>query len=440
MVPSGHDLVLAGGTAVLAQGPRAADIGVAGGAIAEIGPPGSLRGERTLSVSGMVVMPGGIDPHVHLQQLTASGQTSSDGFRSGSEAALWGGTTTLGDFAYPLPGQRLLDSWKERREAMTAGCRCRCFLHQAFGDEVPDLEAQIDEVMAAGARSFKLHMNDPRVDAGFVERVCRLLAPRGALLMVHAEMGAGIRANVARLRRRGELGVASLPRCQPAALEAEAIDLLLSRVSRFGTRVYIVHLTSERGLDVIRSYRRRGVAVEAETCPQYLLLTEEVYARPGGHRYTCTPPFRTDRDREALWGALAGGEVQTVATDHCPFWAAQKDAGEGDFTRLPMGLPGVENRVPLFVTAARERGFGWELIARLLSTNAAGIFALPGREGIAPGAPADLVVYRPDGVSRLQPAELHMRCDFSPYAGMELRGEVETTMLSGRLWPGDFVG
>ncbi|HPJ72129.1 MAG TPA: amidohydrolase family protein, partial [bacterium] len=112
MVPSGHDLVLAGGTAVLAQGPRAADIGVAGGAIAEIGPPGSLRGERTLSVSGMVVMPGGIDPHVHLQQLTASGQTSSDGFRSGSEAALWGGTTTLGDFAYPLPGQRLLDSWK----------------------------------------------------------------------------------------------------------------------------------------------------------------------------------------------------------------------------------------------------------------------------------------------------------------------------------------
>jgi len=438
MSGSGLETVVSGGTVCLSEELCPVDLGLAGGRIAAIAPAGSLTGLREVEVAGRLVFPGAVDPHVHLEQLTASGQVSSDDFRQGSSAALWGGVTTLGDFAYPEGGERLAEAWERRGRAASQRCLTRWFLHQAFLGNDPDLDDQVEEVIELGARSFKLHLNDPRVDEEFLDRVCRLLARPECLLLVHAEQGERLRQNLDRLAREGRLGLEALPLSQPDCLEAEAIDRAASAAGRHGTRLYVVHLTSAAGLEAVRRGRTAGVEIAAETCPQYLLLTEDRYDQPDGYCATCTPPFRRDGDREALWRALASGEIQVAATDHCPFTRAQKDTWGGDITRLPFGMPGVETMVALIFSEGRRRGFSWERLSSLVSGAAAAIYDLDTRPGLAEGAPADLFIYDPDASWEIEATGLHMNCDCSPYRGFRADGRVETTFLGGRLWPDDF--
>jgi len=433
-----YETVIARGTVCFPEGMREADLGISDGRIAAAAAPGRLRGKREIVAAGKLIFPGAVDPHVHLEQITASGQTSSDDFRSGSEAALYGGITALGDFAYPEPGERLVRAWARRTEAARERCRGRFFLHQAFGENAPDLDAQVEEVIRAGARSFKLHLNDPRVDGEYLNRVCRLLARPGLILLVHAERGREIQTRVRELKAAGRTGLDSLPLSQPDSLEAGAIADAASAAAEHGTRLYVVHLSSAAGLEAVRRAREAGAEVFAETCPQYLLLTADKYRGPDGYLSTCTPPLRSDQDRDSLWEGLRAGEIQTAATDHCPFTRVQKDAWGGDFTRLPYGIPGVELLVELVFSEGRRRGFSWETLARIVSGAAGEIYGLPARGGIREGVPADLFLYDPSARRLLDAAEMHMNSDFSPYGGIEVAGEVVGTLLGGKVWPGDF--
>ncbi|MFH0911783.1 MAG: amidohydrolase family protein, partial [Planctomycetota bacterium] len=196
----------------------------------------------------------------------------------------------------------------------------------------------------------------------------------------------------------------------------------------------IVHLSSAAGLDAVRAHRAAGARIFAETCPQYLFLTEAKYAEPDGFCSTCCPPFRKDEDREALWGGLAEGSIDTIATDHCPFMREQKETWGGDFTRLPFGIPGVETMVPLLFSEGREHGLSYEKLSALSAGNAAKIFGLPARAGIETGKKADFFVYDPGRERTIDHVALHMRCDFSPYQGMRLTGWPVMTVLGSDVW------
>ena len=430
-------LLIKGGRVVTADGVLAADVEIENGKISRLGPDLEVEGAETIEAAGRLVAPGGIDPHVHLELLTSSGQVSSDDFSTGSRAALWGGVTTLGDFAYPAPGQRLIDAWEERRALARGKCRTDFFLHAAIMKSPPDLEEQIDECWERGAKSFKVHMNDPTCSEEFLKRVCRHLGRLGAWLLVHAEQGKEINRNRRRLLREGRRSLEYLPRSIPPELEAGAIREVLETAQEHGTKLYIVHLSSRLGLEVVREAKKQGRELAVETCVQYLVLTEEVYRRPDGHYITCVPPFKTEADRQALWEGLADGSIDTVATDHCPFLRSQKDLWGEDFTRLALGIPGVETLVPILWSEGRKRGLSYQRLSELTGTAAARIFGLrPAKGTIKPGADADLFIYDPDYRFKIDWRDLHMNCDFSPYQGLEIEGRPEVTIRGGEIWRG----
>ena len=411
------------------------DLRIDAGRISALGSVAAGPEDRMIEGEGKLIFAGGIDPHVHLEQLTASGQTSSDDFAGGCRAALFGGTTTLGDFAYPDPGERLISAWRRRRALLSPDLSCRVFFHVTISEEVDDLEEQIDECLREGINSFKVHLNDRKMNRHFLDRICRHLARGKALLLVHAEEGEKIAKLTAELRREGKTGLLSHALSHPAGVEAGAIRQVLTLGRRYGTSIYIVHLSTRAGLEIIREFKAQDSPVRAETCPQYLFLSEEKYLEPDGYCYTCLPPFRTEADREALWEGLADGSIDLVSTDHCPFTRAQKDTWQGDFTRIPGGLPGVETRIPLLFSEGRQRGFSWEKLSELVSGRAAEIFGLERRGVIREGGSADLFLYDPEASGEIDYRRLHMNCDFSPYQGMKLRGRVVQTIRGGEIFP-----
>jgi dihydropyrimidinase len=424
-------MVIKGAGVVTPAGVKTTDLRIDSGKVSSIGRVTAVREDRVIEGRGKLLFAGGIDPHVHLEQLTASGQTSSDDFAGGCRAALFGGTTTLGDFAYPDPGERLIAAWKRRRALLSSRVTCRVFFHVTISEETADLEEEIDECLRAGVGSFKVHLNDLKMNRKFLDRICRHLARREALLLVHAEQGEKIAELTEKLRREGKTGLSSHALGHPAGVEAGAVREALTQAREHGTRIYIVHLSTRAGLEIVREFREGGSFVRAETCPQYLLLTEEKYREADGYCYTCVPPFRKEADREALWEGLADGSIDLVSTDHCPFTRAQKDTWEGDFTRIPGGLPGVETRIPLFFSEGRRRGFSWEKLSGLVSGRAAEIFGLERRGVIREGAAADLFLYDPEERGEIDYRRLHMNCDFSPYQGMKFRGRPVLTIRGG---------
>ncbi len=430
-------LLIRDGMIIAPAGPTVADLAIEDGRFARLGKGLELDEGKVIEAAGLVVAPGAIDPHVHLDLLTFSGQTSSDDFAGGTAAALWGGVTTIGDFAYPAPGQRLVEALRQRRKLAKKGALTDFFLHVAILESPPDLEEQIVECWEEGARTFKVHMNDNRCGPEFLDRVCRRVARLGGLLLVHAEQGREIENNRQKLLAEGRLSVQSLPRSVPPELEAGAIRQVLAIAENHGTRIYVVHLSSRLGLEEIRKAKSRKIDVAAEVCIQHLLLNEEAYNLPGAHYIACFPPLRTDADREALWEGLADGSIDTVATDHCPFLCSQKDLGKDDFTKLAMGIAGVETMVPILWSEGRRRGLSYERLAELSSTASARIFGFyPAKGAIQPGAVADLFIYNPERRFKIDWKKLHMNCDFSPYQGLEIVGFPELTIKGGKVWEG----
>jgi dihydropyrimidinase len=423
------DLVIMGAEVLTPRGMERADVAVERGKVIRVGRVGETGVARVVGGRGKVILPGAIDPHVHMELLTVSGKVSSDDFESGSRAALLGGITVLGDFAYPGNGERLIHALCARREAVQGRCRTEFFLHVAVSENPPDLEAQMSECVAEGVNSFKVHMNDASVGRALLDRLCRFCAERDCVLMVHAEDGPAIAKTQARLVAEGKTSLARYPGSRPPECEARAIDFVMSLAAKYRTQIYVVHLSSAPGLEAVRAHKAAGARIVAETCPQYLFLTEANYAGPDGFCSTCCPPFRKDEDRKALWGGLADGSIDTVATDHCPFMRAQKETWGGDFTRLPFGIPGVETMVPLLFSAGRTRGLSYEKLSALSAGNAAGIFGLPPRAGIEEGKRADFFVYDPGAARTIDHAALHMKCDFSPYQGLRVTGWPEMTVF-----------
>ncbi len=441
---SPYDLIVAGGLVVTGEGPAApGDVAVRGETIARVAARIDAPCRRRIDAHGLVVMPGLVDPHVHLS-LPMKGTVSSDDPESGTRAALFGGVTTIVDFTLQRPGERLAESL-ERRQREFAG---RAHTDHAFHANVtsfPDdfaqrLPRELDELVRRGAttlKAFTCYSHEGYdISPANLKTLLRAAAARGLLVLVHAEDDALVAESTARLEATGHTSPAHYPLSRPAEAEARAIAAVGTAAREEGAPVYFVHVSSAAGLQAALAERRQARApVFIETCPQYLVLEHSRFAGPDGAQYLLAPPLRTTRDREALLAALIAGDIDVVATDHCPFRRAQKDLPGTPFTRIPCGLPGIETRLALLHTLCVASGLmRLEHLVALTATQPARIHGLASRKGaLRPGADADVVLLDPDAQWLVEAGALHMGTDFSPYAGSRVRGRVRSVLLRGQV-------
>jgi dihydropyrimidinase len=440
------DLVIAHGTVITAEASLTADLGIADGKIAAIGH--RLIGRETIDASGKLVLPGAIDEHVHLQ-MPVGEFASSDDFYSGTVAAACGGTTTVIDFVEPKPGEPLVQALARRRAEADGRIVVDYGLHMTLSRADDEALAQIPASIEAGAASFKLYMayEGLRLDDGDLLRTLAALRDHGGRTLVHAENHHAIVYLTAQALEQGHTGPENHPLTRPDFMEAEAIYRLLALARVTNTTLVLAHLSCRLGLEAVRAARACDQTVWVETCPQYLLLDEQEYRRPGfeAAKYVMSPPVRTAADRAALWSGLSAGEVSTVATDHCPFfYATQKTRGRDNFSRIPGGAPGVETRLSLLYTHGVRAGLlTLERWVEVCCTEPARRFGLAPRKGtLAVGADADVVLFDPERCVTLSVETLHQNVDYCPYEGWEVRGYPVMVLSHGEaiVRAGKFVG
>jgi len=432
-------LIITHGLIITAGREFAGDIRIDGGRISAIGAFQAAPGDRVIDASGLLVVPGGVDVHTHLEA-PVGGTVSSDDFSTGTKAAAFGGTTCVVDFATQSKGEKLpavLDAWRKKGEKSVVDFG----LHMIVTDIGAGALDSLDDLVREGVTSFKLFMAYPgslMVDDGTIFRVMRKAGDLGALVNIHAENGCVIEQLVRNALSAGETSPRFHALTRPAAAEGEATNRAITLAQLAGVPVYIVHVTCRRSLEAIVRARESGQRVYGETCPQYLLLSAADLERSDfeGAKYVLTPPLRERSDQEALWGALGAGDLQVVATDHCPFmFRGQKDAGRGDFTKIPNGGPGIENRLELLFHYGVNQG---KITAQqwvdLCSASPAKFFGLYPRKGeIAPGSDADIVIWDPEAESVIRAADHHMNVDYSMYEGFALKGRPRTVIAGGEV-------
>ena len=441
-------ILIRGGQVVTENGVSVADVLVEGERIAAVGQGLDATSAAVFDASGCLVMPGGVDVHTHMGMPLGDIRTSDD-FETGTIAAAFGGTTTVVDFANPVRGQSLVEAFETWRRWADGSVVIDYSLHVT----VPEVRASTGDEMARlldrGVTSFKVFMaypdtlmlSDPELGAAL-----RWAASSGALVMVHAEDGLAVSQLVNEAIRAGHTDPMWHVRTRPPDLEGKATAKVIAMAGEVGASLYVVHLTCRDALLEVARAKAMGQAVFAETCPHYLFLTEEHVARGGfeGAKYVCSPPLREASHGQALWGGLADGTLDVVATDHCAFnFVGQKDRGIEDFRRIPNGLPGVETRLFLLWQGVRDGRLAPERFVDLVSTAPARLFGLWPRKGeIAPGADADILVWDPDKETALSCSSLHTAVDYSPYEGMKVKGGVVRVYSRGHLVidAGRFVG
>jgi dihydropyrimidinase len=440
-------LVVRGGTVVEATGTFAADVLVDGERIAAVEPNIDPTGHQVIDAGGALVIPGAIDPHTHFD-LPVGAVTSADDFESGTVAAACGGTTCVVDFAGAgrEPPTEALRSWHEKADGKAAIDYGFHLTVTSVPEDAGQAAGLFRWFVSEGVTSVKLYLAYPErlmVDEATLERAMVAAEAAGVLVCVHAEDGLEAVRRTEALLAAGETGPEALPKARPPEIEAAAIRAAASLARRTRTPVYIVHLSSAAALEEVRAARAAGTRVLAETCPQYLYLTDAALQGPPAEAadFVCVPPVRSRADQTALWGALGTGEIDVISTDHCPFTRTDRRRGtkaEADtwasFAEIPGGLPGAETRLSLAFQGVHDGRLTPERWMDLVAAAPARLFGLSHRKGaLAPGLDADLVVFDPGATKRLDAGSLHMRTDHSPYADVSVTGWPAVTIARGRV-------
>ncbi len=443
-------VLIQNGTIINADKSVKADLLIDGAVIKEIRagiPP--TAADKVVDATGLLLLPGGIDAHTHLD-MPFGGTTSADDFETGTRAAAIGGTTTIVDFAIQSRGTKMrdaLDTWWQKAEDKA----CIDYgLHMIVTD-LPDAGLEdMDDLVREGVASFKLFMAYPgalMVDDATIFKALRQTAKNGALICMHAENGSVIDVIVRQALAEGKTAPIYHALTRPTRAEAEAVHRAIAMAEMAGVPIYIVHLSSEDALNQVREARDRGLPAFAETCPQYLLLSLDNMTNAGweGAKYVFTPPLRERSNQSKLWQGLRSDNLQVVSTDHCPFcFADQKSLGKDDFTKIPNGGPGIENRMQLLHHHGVNQGnFSINRFVELVSTAPARIFGMYPKKGVlAVDSDADLVLWDPHENYTISAATHHMRVDYSMFEGFRVRGNARDVYSRGELIVsgGDFIG
>ena len=433
-------ILIQNGILVLPTGPIQADLRVAGGRIAELGPGLAPGASRVIDAQERLVFPGFIDTHTHFEMNKGFPNETADDWYTGTRAALAGGTTTVLDFAEPERGATLasaLETWHGRADG--AAC-CNYGFHMTVKDWSPSIRSELREMTAAGVTSYKVYLayDNLRLSDAAAYEVVKAVGAEGGVVGCHCENGDLVTEGIRAQQAAGNLSPAAHPLSRPPAVEAEAVGRWLTIAELAGCPVNIVHLSTLRGLEAVRAARTRGQRLYVETCPQYLLLDESVYFNEdysAAARYVCAPPLRDKAEQEHLWKGLRRGAIQTVSTDHCSFTLAQKDMGREDFTKIPGGLPGVETRGELLYSyGVAKRKISAAQMCRVLSENPARLYGLYPRKGVLrPGSDADIVVYDPGASHVIRAEDCVANVDYNPYEGFVTAGGIRQVWLRGQL-------
>lgn len=425
-------------TAVSGDGSELADILIEGEKIAKIQKNISDSEAEIIDGTGLLAFPGFIDGHTHFD-LHVAGTVTADDFESGTLSAVCGGTTTIIDYGTAYQNETLnegADNWLDKAKN---GVSCDYSIHQTITKWDENIEKECEDMIKRGITTFKIYMTyDIQIDDHDVYLALKRLKELGAFTGCHCEnagMIDAIREEYAKDERIEKVSSHYLTR--PDVAEAEAVNRLLYMAGKLDAPVMVVHTTCEKALDEIRAARKRGQIVLAETCPQYLIFTDDVYEKPGfeGAAYVCAPPIRKEADKDALWQAIARGEIDTIATDHCSFTLEQKKLGKGDFRAIPGGVPGVYNRGRLIYSegVAKNR-ITKEDMARVLSERAADIYGLSHKKGrLKEGLDADIVLIDPNEKDVISAENDPSKAGYTPYEGIELQGKIKKVFLRGNL-------
>ena len=433
------DTIITNGTVLSADGQQRADVALRGEKVVAVGKDLPRDGAVVIDATGKYVMPGVLDVHVHLE-LPFCGTVSSDDWNTGTRAAARGGVTTVIDFAIPYGEESLLDAYNNwMARAKPKACVDYCF-HMAITNwdrHGPEME----KLVRMGCPTFKEFMiyaaegwqSDDRAIFNALEQCKRL----GGMLLIHAESSRVLDELIAR-HHTPELmqkyGARLHGMTRPNFIEAEAIQRAIAWAEATGGRLYVVHMSTAEGADHVKAAQARGVDVYAETCAQYLVLDDSVFARPDGHLYACCPQVKKNKDQERLWKGLNTGEVCVISTDTCTFTREQKAMWKGDWTKIPMGLPGLETLLPIVYThgVLEDRLPLTQLVAKC-STNPARVMGLYPKKGVlAAGSDADVAIIDPKKKITVDHAQMETGADWNPYQGWPLAGFAETTFSRGR--------
>ena len=437
--------LIQGGTVVTASETFEADVLIEDEKIVALGE--GLTADKKLDASGKYVIPGGIDVHTHLD-MPFGGTVSSDDFFTGHRAAAFGGTTMHIDFAIQPKGATLrqtLDMWHARAKGKAA---IDYGFHLAITDLPDSVMNEIKQAPDWGVTSLKLFMaykGSLMIDDATLFRAMEQAAAHGLLIMVHAENGDVIDILVRQALEAGHKDPKYHALTRPPELEAEATDRAIRLAEVSGAHLYVVHVTNAGAVEPIRAARQRGAHISGETCVQYLFFTKDDLARPGfeGAKWVCSPPFREKADQEALWAAVRSDDLQVISTDHCPFWfegghdgrPAGKELGKGDFSKIPNGVPAIEDRLPVLYTQGVRAGrISLNRWVELCCTNPAKLFgAYPQKGVIAPGSDADIVIWDPEATHTLSVRSSHQNTDYNLFEGMKLTGMPSVVLSRGRV-------
>ncbi len=448
--------VIKGGTVVTATETMQADVLIDGEKVVAIASPEHHTWDASaqpIDASGKLVMPGGVDVHTHME-LPFGGTYASDTFETGTRAAAWGGTTTIIDFAVQVYGEDVMPGFEAWMAKADGNCAIDYGFHMIIGDVTDSSLKEMEALMGEGVSSFKLFMAYPGVfysDDGKIFRAMQKAADIGATVMMHAENGLVIDVLREQALERGQTDPVHHGLTRPAITEGEATHRALAIAELAGCPVYIVHMAAKEALQAVAEARDRGQNAFAETCPQYLYFSlEEHLDQDGfeGAKYVCSTPIRkrSEGHQDALWRGLATNDLQVVSTDHCPFCfndhptlGTQKHLGIGDFTKIPNGLPAVENRFELIYHGAVGLGhLGVNRFVEVVATTPARMFGLYPQKGtIAVGSDADIVIFDANRPHVISAETHHMNVDYSCWEGYEVAGSVEKVLSRGKLIVGD---
>lgn len=428
------DLMIKNGTIVTEKEMFRGDIAVKDGIIAAIGNDLSdIPCDNVVDATGKLVLPGAVDAHTHLA-MPFGGTISADGYFAGTRAAACGGTTTVFDFALQNFDEKMLDVVKRRGALAAPEAAVDYAFHIGVKDVHGDLLDSMEEAVAYGVPSFKVFMvYDFGVTDGVFYRVLEKAKAIGALICVHAENNEMVNTLVDKYISEGKTEPWYHYLSRPEFVEAEADSRAISWAKSLNAPLYIVHLANKQGVEYVTKAKEEGYTIYAETCPQYLNFTSDVYKREDGRNFVCSPPMKGQDSQDAIWEALKRGDIDTVATDHCPFQQSEKDWGKDDFTKIPNGCAGVENMYPYMLAKANEGKISFMKAVEVCSSNPARIYGCLQKGSLTVGKDADIVIYDPEKDFTVTCENMHSDYDHTIWEGTELHGYPVKTYSRGRL-------
>lgn len=436
------DLIIKNGTIVSPTATFKADVCVDNGKIVAITADAGTDADNVADASGKMVLPGAIDAHTHLA-MPFGGTISSDDYYAGTRAAACGGTTTVFDFILQDFGETMVDAIKRRDALCAPDAAVDYAFHVAVKDVSNGLIDTIEDAVNYGVSSFKVFMvYDFGVTDGVFYKVLEKAKSCGAMISVHAENKQLIDVLTERYLSEGKTSAWYHYMSRPEFVEGEADIRAIQLAKSLDSKLYIVHLANKEGVQAVERARNEGYQIYAETCPQYLEFTSEVYKRADGRNFVCSPPMKGEESRLALWEAIKKGLITTIATDHCPFRSYEKDWGKDDFTNIPNGCAGIENMYPYMLSAANEGKITFNKAVELCSYNPAKIFGCDAKGAIEVGKDADIVIYDPTKDFTITNDKMHSDCDHTIWEGIKVKGYPEATYSRGKLvfMDGEFLG